>query len=238
MNTRTIIKGLLGASIVGLFPAAVLAQSSVTWQGPMTIAGPSDVLTTGTLFGTWAPFSGDAGGGLTVNGVTFQASPTLPNAASTFDNGTGSGSFRTPTTSDPNYGDLMTAGAFGNNNTPYSISWNGMTSGDTYAVQVWVNDGRNSTVNARTETITGGGSTSASLAYGSGDTGAGQFVIGTFVADVSGAETLTFTAGPTIPSAQFNLIQVRDLTPVPEPSAAALSLIGFGALVGVLRKRK
>jgi len=236
MKTQ-ILKGILCAAITALLPVAALAQSSVTWQAPVTITGASDVLTTGSLLGTWAPFAGDAIPGLTVNGVTFKAFADLPNAATSLDNGTGSGSFRSPGFSDANYNDLMTAGAFGNNNTSYTISWNGMTAGNMYAVQLWVNDGRNDTVNQRTETVTGGANTSASLAYGSGSSGPGQYIIGTFIADASGSETLTLNPGSAFPSPQFNLIQVRDITPVPEPSAVAMSLIGFGVLVGVLRRK-
>jgi len=112
-----------------------------------------------------------------------------------------------------------------------------MTAGDTYLVQFWVNDGRNSTVNARTETLTGGANTSAALAYGSGTSGPGQFIIGTFVADSTGSETLTLSPGAAIPSAQINLFQVRDLTPAPEPSTLALLTVGAGAMLFGFRRK-
>ncbi len=233
MNTLK-IKGILGVSIVGMLATVAQAQSDVTWQTPLTISGPSDVVTTGTLLGTWAPFNGNAS--TTVNGVTFQASSDLPGASTTLDNGGSNGTFASPT-SDAGYNSLLNAGAFGNSSGTYTLSWNGMTQGDTYLVQLWVNDGRNSTVNQRTETITGGANTSLSLAYGSGSSGPGQYVIGTFVAGTT-SETLTLTPGPAIPSAQFNLFQVRDISPVPEPSAIALGLAGFGLLIGLTRKRK
>ncbi len=193
-----------------------ITPANITWQAPVTISGPSDVKTNGTTFGTWAPFNGAAAsGGLVVNGVNFNAFSTLPNATDTFDNCGGNGTYASPNTSDANYNNLLTAAAFGNTGNPYSISWSGMTAGHTYLVQFWVNDGRNSTVNARTETVTGGANTSASLAYGSGNSGPGQYIVGTFVATGSGTETLTLTPGPSIPSAQFNLLQVRDVTPPP-----------------------
>jgi hypothetical protein len=237
MKIQTITRGVLGAAIASLVASAAEAQSDVTWQTPVTISSPSDVNTTGTLLGTWAPYSGDAVGGLAVNGVTFQAFPDLPGATDTFDNGAGNGTFASPGTSDSNYNDLLTAAAFGNTSNPYTLSWNGMTVGDTYLVQLWVNDGRNSTVNARTETITGGGNTSLSLAYGSGNSGAGQYVIGTFVAG-SSSETLTLTPGPAIPSAQFNLLQVREIAAVPEPSTIALCAASLGMLLMVSRKKR
>jgi hypothetical protein len=232
MKIQTITRGILAAAVVG-FTALAQAQSDVTWQSPVTISGASDVNTMGTLFGTWAPFNGNAVGGLTVNGVTFQAFPDLPGAADSLDNGAGNGTFNSPGTPDSNYNTLLNAAAFGNGGGPYTVSWNGMTTGNTYLVQFWINDGRNSTVNARSETLTGGASTSAALAYGSGASGPGQYIIGTFVAS-SASESLTLNADV---SAQFNLLQVRDITPVPEPSAMALCLGGFGMLFVAFRKK-
>lgn len=236
MRIQTKRKSLLGLSIAACLAASAHAQSDINWQSPLTISGSSDVNTSGTLLGTWAPYNGNASSGLTVNGVAFQAFPDLPGAADNFDNGGGNGTFASPGTSDNNYNNLLNAGAFGNSSGAYTLSWNGMTVGNTYLVQLWVNDGRNSTVNARTETITGGLNTSLSLAYGSGNSGPGQYVIGTFVAENS-SETLTLTPGPSIPSAQFNLLQVRDITPVPEPSVIAFSLTGLGLLFVASRKK-
>jgi hypothetical protein len=90
-----------------------------------------------------------------------------------------------------------------------------MTSGHTYLVQFWVNDGRN-IGQSRTETVTGGTNTSAPLNFGSDGTGPGQYIIGTFVANSSGGQTLTltpFSSGPN-PNAQINLFQVRDISAV------------------------
>ena len=221
-------------SLVGLLAAAAQAQNAnITWQTPETISGTSDVDTHGTYFGSWAPH----GSTLAVNGVTFQAFSDLPGLNSTFDNSTGTGSYASPNTPDANYNTLLTAGAFGNNDTPYSFNWGGMTSGDTYLVELWVNDGRNSTVNQRTETFTGGTSTSAFLDYGSGNSGPGQFIIGTFLADSSGSETITLTPGAAFPSPQLNLFEVRDITAVPEPSAMALMGSGLLTLVYCIRRK-
>lgn len=232
MKLHTIIQGVLGTAIA-CFAAMAQAQSDITWQSPITISGASDVNTSGTLFGTWAPFNGGALSGLTVNGVTFQAFPDLPGAADSFDNGGGNGTFNSPGTPDSNYNTLLNAAAFGNTAGPYTVSWNGMTTGNTYLVQFWVNDARNSVVNARSETLTGGVNTSAALAFGSGASGPGQYIIGTFVA-TSASESLTVNADV---SAQFNLIQVRDITPVPEPSAIAFCLGGFGMLLFAFRRK-
>ena len=236
MNTPKIIKGIFCTSIAGMLASVANAQSDITWQTPLTISGSSDVINTGTLLGTWAPFNGNASSGITVNGVAFQAFADLPGASTTLDNGGGNGTYASPGTSDSGYNTLLNAGAFGNGSGSYTLSWNGMTQGNTYLVQLWVQDGRNSTVNQRTETLTGGLNTSLALAYGSGDSGAGQYIIGTFVAG-SVSESLTLTPGAAFPSAQFNLLQVRDITPVPEPSAMAFGLAGLGLLVCMFRKR-
>ncbi|HEX4262877.1 MAG TPA: PEP-CTERM sorting domain-containing protein [Verrucomicrobiae bacterium] len=232
MKIQTITRAFFCTAFAG-FAAMAQAQSDITWQSPITISGASDVNTSGTLFGTWAPFNGGALSGLTVNGVTFQAFPDLPGAADSFDNGGGNGTFNSPGTLDNNYNTLLNAAAFGNGAGPYTVSWNGMTTGNTYLVQFWVNDARNSTANARSETLTGGANTSAALKFGSGETGPGQYIIGTFVAG-GASESLTVNADV---SAQFNLIQVRDITPVPEPSTMALCLAGFGMLLVASRKK-
>src|ERR1035438_747310 len=215
----------LCAAIAGMHTTSANA-ANVIWQTPTTISGVSDVSTLGNYFGSWAP----NGSTLPVNGVTFQAFSDLPGLGTSFDNSTGPGTFASPGTSDGNYNTLLTAGAFGNTASSYTVNWSGMTPGDLYLVELWVNDGRNSTVNQRTETITGDANTSASLAYGSGSSGPGQFIIGTFVADNSAGETLSLNPGAVIPSAQLNLMQVRDLTPVPEPTTLAFLATGTGAL--------
>ena len=98
--------------------------------------------------------------------------------------------------------------------TPATFSWSGMTPGHEYLVEFWVNDRRN-IGESRSETVTGGTNTSAALSFGSDGTGPGQYIIGTFIADSSGAQTLTLTPSSTgsNPNAQINLFQVRDITP-------------------------
>src|SRR5258706_1544852 len=190
------------------------AQPSITWQTPTTISGTSDVNTSGAYFGSWAPQDGSANSH-PVNGVTFQGFPDLPGftQGATFDNGYDG--FGSPNTSDSYYNTLLQYGRFSNEGlSPATFSWSGMTPGNTYLIQFWVNDGRN-IGQSRSETITGGGSTSAPLSFGSDGTGPGQYIIGTFVADSSGAQTLTltpFSTGPN-PDPQINLFQVRDITP-------------------------
>jgi hypothetical protein len=102
------------------------------------------------------------------------------------------------------------------NETPSSFTWNGMKPSHTYLVQIWVNDGRN-IGQTRSETFTGGTGTSGNVLYGSDGSGPGQYILGEFMADNTGSETILinpFSSGAN-PDAQINLFQVRDITPPP-----------------------
>jgi len=223
----------LCATIAGMVTTAANA-ADITWASPTTISGASDVSTLGNYFGSWAPYNGSANT-MPVNGVTFQGFSDLPGLSS-FQLDNGYNGFASPGTSDGNYNSLLQYATFSNESTPATFSWSGMTPGNSYLVQLWVHDGRNSTVNARTETVTGGVNTSAPLAYGFADGGPGQYIVGTFVADNSGSETLTLSPGAAFPSAQLNLFQVRDITAVPEPSLFAL--LGMGSCALLCRFRR
>jgi Tfp pilus assembly protein PilX len=200
---------------------------NVTWHTPLTIAGASDVSTLGTYFGSWAPQNGSANN-YPVNGVTFQGFSDLPGfrAGPTLDNGYDG--FGSPNTADTNYNTLLHYARFSNENfSPASLSWGGMTPGHTYLVELWVNDGR-SIGQSRSETITGGTNTSAALSFGSDGSGPGQYIIGTFVADSSGSQTLVLTAfssGPN-PDPQINLLQIRDLTSSLLPRITSIAVAG------------
>jgi PEP-CTERM motif len=239
---------ILYASIVSVLTAVANAQPNITWQTPLTISGASDVSTSGTVVGTWAPgddtYNPDSS---PVNGVTFNAFGSGPFASFISTPGANNhyDSYNSPGTADSNYNNLLRAAVYNDGSfasgASMSLSWGGMTSGDTYLLEFWVNDARNSTTAERSETLTGGSNTSAALAYGTGDgTGPGQFIIGTFVADSTGQETLTMNAfgGADIgPSAQINLLQLRDITPVPEPSTLAFLATGTGAMLFGFRRK-
>ncbi len=205
----------LGCAGITMLLGCAGAQPNVTWQTPVPISGTADVSTQGVYFGSWAPQDGSANQ-YPVNSVTFQGFSDLPGFESdaTFDNGYNG--FGSPNTSDSNYNTLLQYGRFSNEGSPASFSWSGMVPGKTYLIQFWVNDGRN-IGESRSETITGGANTSGPLSYGSDGSGPGQYIIGTFVADSSGSQTLTltpFSSGPN-PELQINLFHVRDITPTP-----------------------
>ncbi len=211
--------------LINLFQVRdITPKPNVTWQSPVTISGASDVSTLGTYFGSWAPQDGGANN-FPVNGVTFQGFSDLPGFSSgpTFDNGyDGYGS---PNAPDGNYNTLLESGVFSNEGfSPASFRWGGMAPGHTYLVQIWVNDGRN-IGESRSETVTGGANTSAPLSYGSDGSGPGQYIIGTFVADSSGAQTLVLTpfSSGSNPDPQINLLQVRDITRQPKITSFAVN---------------
>jgi len=192
----------------------ITQKPNVTWRTPITISGPSDVNTEGTYFGSWAPQDGSANT-FPVNGVTFQGFSDLPffTAGPTFNGGyNGYGS---PGTSDTNYNALLQYGSYSDaGDQPATFSWSGMTPGHLYLIQLWVNDGRD-IGESRSQTITGGTNTSPPINFGSDGSGPGQCIIGTFVANGSGGQTLilnAFSSGSN-PNAQINLFQVRDITP-------------------------
>jgi hypothetical protein len=128
---------------------------NVTWGTPTAISGPSDVLTNGNYFGSWAPYNQDAfnngSSGLVVNGTKFVASSDLPNLFIVgFNNGYNG--YNNPGTSDANYNDLLQTAAYEGNGDGrlVSLSWTGMMLGHTYQIQIWANDGRG---NSRTESF-------------------------------------------------------------------------------------
>jgi hypothetical protein len=241
MKTQTTMKtAVLCTTIVGLI-AATAGAADVTWQTPLTISGASDVSLDGTLVGTWGP--GDDYGSPNrsddhpVNGVTFAAY-----GSGFFDtaNGFSSGGFADRyngfgggfDTGNADYNYLLTVAEY-TYGPDWSFTLNGLSVGSTYEIELWADDGRG---NDRIQTFTGGANTSATLFVGPSSGGPGQFILGTFVADGTGSETIS-ASSPTGPI--LNLAQIRDITPVPEPSTLAVLALGTGAMLfGFLRKSR
>lgn len=195
----------------------------------------------GTLYATWTPgddYQGDqttSAANYTVNGVDFLTYGT-PGAnfnanSSSTDRYNG---FTSPGTGDRIYNNLLRVAIYNNNTDNIMLSWNGMTAGNIYQVELWVNDARGL---GRTQTFTGGANTSASLAISPTPSGPGQYIIGTFVADISGSENISLAAGSGGYGPMLNLVQIRDLTPVPEPSTLALLSAGAGTMIFSLRRK-
>jgi hypothetical protein len=230
---------ILYTSIVSMLTAVAQAQNeNIAWQTPNPISGPSDVINDGTYFGSWAPYNQDSynngSAGLVVNGVKFLAATDLQDL-STVNFNSGYGFYNNPGTSSANYNDLMQSAAYNGNGdgSPMSMTWGGMTPGDTYQVEFWANDGRG---NDRSETLTGGANTSASLVFGNNP---GEWIVGTFVADNTGSETVTFSGIGSVngPYPQMNMMDVLDVTAVPEPSTIALLASGAGTMLFSFRRK-
>jgi len=196
--------------MVSLFGAIAQAQNeNVTWQTPQNISGAADVSSLGTYFGSWAPYDGNANNE-PVDGVKFEGGSDLPGMSVNFPSGDQNGynGFHNPGTPNGNYNNLLqTATYCGTGNGTIVITW-GDVPGHTYLIQLWGNDGRG-IFPGRSETVTGGANTSAGLDIGDAP---GQYVIGTYVADSSGSETITVAGSAGGDSPMVNLLMIRDIT--------------------------
>ncbi len=219
----------LTGTILGLFVGSLANHTraaSITWGAPQQISGDSDVMTNGTLDRAY----GLGSSGDTVNGVTFGS--ILPTDSTNISGLINNGTFGSGPLSGP-YANLVSNGIYDNDSG--SITLNGLVTGDSYEIEVWVNDSR-SPENTRSETISG----SPTILFGSQTgNGLGHFIVGTFIADSTGSQALDFEAanGGIV---QVNALQLRVLSAsVPEPSSFILSGIAVaGMMVYTGRRRK
>jgi hypothetical protein len=114
-----------------------------------------------------------------------------------------------------------------------TVNISGLTVGQTYEIQFWVNDSRGAVGPYRSEVLNSGGNQVA-LAFNTGgaDGGLGQFVLGTFVASAA-TQSFTITGsgsnGQTA-AAQINALSVVVPSPpgtVPALTAPAMLLAGI-----------
>jgi len=202
---------IICAAIVGMLAAVANAQPAISWSTAQNILNDFDVNTSGTLYASWNPQNGSP---QNVNGVSFSGGLPGLSISAGFDAGynayppspSGSAAYNT----DLQYGAYTYGGVD-------TFSWNGMTSGNSYLVQMWFSTGHNE----RTDTITAGNSVNVTEGVTSGSSG--QYVI----------ETISMTG----PYPNLNMIQIRDITPVPEPSTLAFLATGTGALLLALRRK-
>src|SRR5579859_2624090 len=248
-------------------PGNTTASTTKTQGGPggdVTITnGTNDVSTLGTqVFGI--NFSGAPGSTFpytaTINGQTFYSFRDTSPLPVTY-NSTGIikpyPGFGAPGPAGQSYGnsdsggvgpnpDYTLANAVFSDTTTGSITLGNLTFGHNYLVQLWVSDPRGGTLATRVETVsssTGGDTNVPTLAYEGPGSIEGQWVTGTFIANLSGIQILDLTASNTnlssgdSGSAQLNLLQVRDITGVvPEPTF--FSLASFAALSLLARRTR
>jgi hypothetical protein len=213
---------------LGLAPAA---NAQITWGTAQNITGDTDVLTTGTLVFAY-DWQGPEGS-TTVNGVAFTgetnaASPTdltlppmvyFPNAcminAAPYNELSAA------------YSNILSGELYNVGTAPLTFTIGGLTSGNFYSVQFWVNvpNAGDASLEVTLGNVSGGNSVILNSSYPGASLGAGggypgQYSIGTFMAS---GTTQTFTLsssaaqgfGIGIPS--INAIQVRTLPVVNAP---------------------
>jgi hypothetical protein len=224
--------------------------------------GTNDVNTQGTqVFGV--NYSGTSGStfpyDLTINGQNFRTSrdtSAFPVSYTTTGLAETYAFFGTPGAAGQSYGNFDTGGVgpatdYTLSNGQFSFSPAGtitlgnLTVGKKYLLQFWVSDARGGgTLPTRVETLTsstGGDTNIPTLAYEAPGSIDGQWVTGTFTADSTGTQTLVLAASNTNPStgdggsAQVNLLQLRDITGVPEPTSLGLAAC---AALGLLARRR
>lgn len=111
------------------------------------------------------------------------------------------------------------------NGTSGTMTFSGLTVGQEYAIQYWVQDSRTGVgdINSRNLTL----DTQTVLDYNNGS-GVGQWAIGTFTAD-NESQTINIAANSSV---QVNMLQLRA---IPEPGSALLGGLG---LLALLRRRR
>lgn len=240
--SRTSFLGLVFA--VAAFQGQAALASTITWQSPTNETGnASDIVTLGTLWG-----AATSGATTTVNGVQFQGySGTMGTTSSYGTSGVTVNNLTVGSTTeysnmpggwDSDYAGIVGAGGYGPSGNVVSIVLTGLTSGETYEVQIfepfWDNNwGTN---------FTGGSHTSGTLNQaGAGEPGTSaasvpQYVTGKFTAS---GTTQTITLSSPTSWIVFGSMQVRDVTgTTPEPSSLALLGTGVLGLAGTLRRRR
>ncbi len=224
---------VMSISAIAVCTLVSSAQAAVINFGPaQNISGPTDVQTAGSVVDKAYDFNG---GNLTINGVNFtdfnsQSTDTRTGINTTYNGYTNDGITGS-------YGTLLSNGDY-EDGTVSSITLNGLTSGKTYQIEVWVNDGRDCCGGPRTETLSGDTAVgTGSVAYDTSTVG-GQFDIGTFVATGT-SQTLNLDKfGANTGNEQINGLLLTN--PVPEPASivALAGLAGMGLIGFALRRRR
>jgi hypothetical protein len=199
-------------SALVILPCFPVRGAAILWSAPATIAGNTDVSTTGTgiiayTFGTAA----------TVNTVTFTAvssttsAPGLTMSGWGTHNGTAFTSGATPFASlSTAYKNILVGADYLSGTGPVTLTLTGLTIGHNYAVQYWCSDPRSGIFRTNTLSSAGGNSVSLAENLALSDGGMGQYSVGTFTADGTAQQAFTIT-GSGAANTQINAVQLRDL---------------------------
>ncbi len=250
MSQHTMKRGLrrygarLGAAALVVLVTSSAQAASVQWGTPKGITagpnGPSDVSTNGTLVRAFNL----AGSSTTVNGVNFENFP-VGNITNTVGNFTVShpdktilsaarGSAQTPYMNVvAAYRALLEDTAIVEHQRELFLTMNGLTVGQAYQVQLWVNDSRSFDPPGFTFPVSATAGNSVQLDPNTNivEGGLGQHVVGTFIADATSQE-IVITADEV--GGSLNAFQLRAVvlpTEHPAPTASTTTLLGMCALL-------
>jgi len=224
--TTSIRRGILAAGILGTFGVTALTShaATVTWGAVTGITGDSNVSTAGTLVGAFN-FNGSA---TTINGVAFQAFAITGNSntvgnytlSAGFMYTSGTGSAVAPFSNLSSSYQSLLSGAAGAGGT-MTLNMSGLTVGNAYQFQTWVNDSTNHNPPGSTFKVDVASGATVTLDPNTtiGDGGLGQYVTGTFTADLT-SESVTFTNSEAAVVNGFQLRLLPAASAVPEPGSA------------------
>lgn len=226
---------LLSLALLALTTSATHA-SVITWGSPTAISGDSDVKTDGTLVGAInvgsasTTVNGVLFGGLTLSGTSVNAGNFSLTTSTFF----GSGAFFSSSSAPfinltSSYQTFLGSGGGDNGPTPFTLTMNALTVGQTYEFQWWSNN--SGTSFPVVLTATAGNSVSLSSNPSATVGGLGQYAVGTFTADAA-SQAISFA----LPSggAILNGFQLRQVVPEPGTALFGLALLG----VCTLRNRR
>jgi len=210
---------------LGILLPSITQAATITWGSATAIGTTTDVSTNGILNQAInTAHNGQNGVMTTVNGVTFTG------AGNFFNNNNATDLNPNDLAGDVAYDNILSNFDFqsGAGGTSASINVGvGLIAGETYEIQAWFVDDRLNQ-DARTMTVSDGVNPGVTLND--------EFVIGTFVADGTGTQTLQIVgddgSGGAV-NAHFSAFQVRL---IPEPSTTLLFGLSGLALLG-RRKR-
>jgi hypothetical protein len=266
-NKRASIQLAAAIFVVGLATSTVPAATIDWGSGAQNITGDSDVSTDGTLVDAFAFGTETSALFTTVNGVTFAplVFPEFGNVTAlspgnynfSLNSGghlTSYGNLGTPGIGayaglSSSYASLLGSGGSATSASgagPLTLTISGLMIGQTYQFQWWANNSSFSTSSSddgyqstSTVAIDSNGSFVGLQVNDLSNGGSlGQYAIGTFTADAL-TEGITFYGNSEDNGDMIiNGMQLRDITPTPEPSTWALSAMGgLGSLL-VFRRRK
>jgi hypothetical protein len=251
--------------------ASAANASSISWQTNTQLSGDTDVIAPGTAGPagfqnyTLNNATNVDGSSVTVNGTAFtgagetdlglgngnqiiQGNLTVTVAGGLTPAGGAYGA--TPnapfTALSANYQNVLGTGDYQDSGNTESVVYSGLTPGDAYEFQFFVNDSRGG-FGGRNETLSSNADLSAGQNTGSYDTGnasgaLGNYVIGTFIADGTTSQTIYIGGGGSFGTSnlQNNAFVLLDAAPsVPEPASVVLFCLGaVGLLAAARRYRK